>query len=610
MIHFNRSIFFLLLATVLLLARCANPVMPLGGEKDTTPPIVTESVPENYAVNFTGKTITISFNEFVKLDKINQQALISPPLNENPEYRIKGKSVQVIFPEKLRENTTYTLFFGNAIVDLAENNPLESFSFIFSTGPVLDSMSMAGNLQFAFDNKLAENAFVLLYRDEHDTIPLDSLPHLIKPYYVARADKKGDFRFRNLRNEPYHIFALEDKNSNFLYDKGGEAIAFADSMIFPLYVGKPTKQLSVSDSLMQADLLESIIDSTQIDSLQQAMAMADSLLPLTGKQADSVFSAKHKPVNLRLFYEVDSTQRLLRAEVTKPGLLRFAFRYDARAVQVEPMEALPDSLHLLRQYSKNADTLWWYFRPGVLDTIRLTVVYDTLIHDTLQLAMQPRQAATQQRGRKESSTETGLNFTTAVQGRRLDIGKPLIFHFSEPVIHYQMRDSSRFIAGEDTLYNSLAFVKHDSIGLQYRLDWPSFEPEKSYGLLFPDSVFFGLNGNINDTTALNFRIPGLSDYGNLIVDLSIPEGESLILQLLTTQEAILEERLIEKSGRQSWELIKPGKYKLKAIHDRNGNSRWDTGKLSQKLQPEKVSYFSKEIEIRANWDLEESWEIQ
>ena len=381
-------------------------------------------------------------------------------------------------------------------------------------------------------------------------------------------------------------------------------------MIFPLYVGKPTKQLSVSDSLMQADLLESIIDSTQIDSLQQAVAMADSLLPLTGKQADSVFSAKHKPVNLRLFYEVDSTQRLLRAEVTKPGLLRFAFRYDARAVQVEPMEALPDSLHLLRQYSKNADTLWWYFRPGVLDTIRLTVVYDTLIHDTLQLAMQPRQAATQQRGRKESSTETGLNFTTAVQGRRLDIGKPLIFHFSEPVIHYQMRDSSRFIAGEDTLYNSLAFVKHDSIGLQYRLDWPSFEPEKSYGLLFPDSVFFGLNGNINDTTALNFRIPGLSDYGNLIVDLSIPEGESLILQLLTTQEAILEERLIEKSGRQSWELIKPGKYKLKAIHDRNGNSRWDTGKLSQKLQPEKVSYFSKEIEIRANWDLEESWEIQ
>jgi hypothetical protein len=311
-----------LIVVSLFLSKCANPVMPIGGEKDTTPPRVIRSVPENYSVNFDGKLISIEFNEFVKLDKINQQALISPPLQTNPEYRIKGKSVQVRFQEDLKENTTYTVFFGNAIVDLTENNPLEAYSFVFSTGSILDSMSMAGNLQFAFNRKLAEGAFVLLYRDEIDTIPADSLPFRVKPYYVARADKKGDFRFRNLRNEPYRMYALEDKNSNFLYDKGGEAIGFVDELVLPEYVGSSNKSV---DDLMLVDTI------SLADSLTESEIFA-----LSGKLADSIFISKHKKHQISLFYEVDSTQRLLRAEAVRKGLLRFAFRYPASKVEIEP----------------------------------------------------------------------------------------------------------------------------------------------------------------------------------------------------------------------------------------------------------------------------------
>jgi len=188
--------------------RCANPVMPLGGEKDFTPPKVVHSTPERNATNFKGRTVSITFDEFVKFEKINQQSLISPSPPTKPEYRIKGKSVLVKFNEALFDETTYTLFFGNAIVDLSENNALEGFNFVFSTGPVLDSMSLAGTVVQAFNRKPAEGSFVMLYRMQHDTIPLDSLPFKIKPYYVARTDKQGRFRFSNLRNDPYYLFAI------------------------------------------------------------------------------------------------------------------------------------------------------------------------------------------------------------------------------------------------------------------------------------------------------------------------------------------------------------------------------------------------------------------
>jgi hypothetical protein len=595
---FNKSNLFPALGIAILsmiFSQCANPVMPIGGEKDTTPPRVVGSVPENYSVNFDGKLITIEFNEFVKLDKINQQALISPPLQTNPEYRIKGKSVQVRFQEDLKENTTYTVFFGNAIVDLTENNPLEAYSFVFSTGSILDSMSMAGNLQFAFNRKLAEGAFVLLYRDEIDTIPADSLPFRVKPYYVARADKKGDFRFRNLRNEPYRMYAIEDKNSNFLYDKGGEAIGFVDELVLPEYVGSSNKSV---DDLMLVDTI------SLADSLTESEIFA-----LSGKLADSIFISKHKKHQISLFYEVDSTQRLLRAEAVRKGLLRFAFRYPASKVAIEPLEALPDTFGLLKHFSKNQDTLLWYFRENVLDSLKINVRFDTIINDTLHLALSPRAAVTPQRGRREEVKAGVLAYNTQVSGRRLDFGQKLIFTFNEPVVHYQMRDSSRFIAKDDTLFNAVEFLKYDSIGLKYVLNVPDFEFDGGYSLLAPDSIFFGLNGNVNDTIALAFKVPALSDYGNLFLKINPEKMGQMIIQLLNPKEDVLEERLINGTTELAFEHMKPGKYKFKAIHDKNGNGRWDTGDLVKALQPEKVYYYTKELEIRPNWDLEEEWDL-
>lgn len=584
------------------LIRCANPVMPLGGEKDITPPRVVQSVPENYAVNFDKKIITISFDEFIKLDKISQQALISPPLKENPEYRLRGKSLQIIFSEDLHENTTYNLYFGNAIVDLNENNPLESFNFVFSTGPVLDSMSLAGTLNFAFDNSPAE-AVIMLYRDEHDSIPGDSLPYLVKPYYVTRANKEGKFQFRNLRNEAYRIFALEDKNSNFLYDKGGEAIGFVDSLVYPQYISSyPAEEEEVDSTAIQsADRvkIQLATDSLQTEEMEQAVS---------NKISDSLFFQKHILHNLRLFYEVDSTQRLLRTELLREGLLRFAFRYKANHVQIETLDSLPDAFQIIKQYSKESDTIWWHYPPDILDSLHLRVSLDTIIDDTLNLALKPRLTPAQQRAQKDDAPKY-LNFITNFQNQSFEIGQDFLLIFQEPVVHYAMRDTNILIVGPDSLLNAVSFKKHDSIGLRYALDYKALEPEMIYGISVPDSVFFGLSGATNDTITTGFKVPALSDFGNLIMDIELPPGEAVILQLLNAKKDLVKEAYLTESGKQTWELLKPGVYSIKAIHDSNRNKVWDTGILNKWKQPEKVSVFEKEIEIRANWDLEEKWDL-
>lgn len=588
MIKRGISLLLMLLAAIVA-TRCAHPVMPTGGDKDETPPKVLSSVPQNYTTNFKGKTIVISFDEFVKLDKLQQQLLISPPTETTPDFKLRGKSLVIKFEEELKPETTYAIYFGEAIVDLTESNPLTGFSFVFSTGAVLDSMSINGSIHNAFDRKPAENTFAMLYLLINDTIPFDSLPYRVKPYYVARTDKFGKFRLTNLKQQPFKLFALTDMNSNFIYDMAGESIAFIDSLISPVYIAPPV----APDTLIQHDSLQ----------VETTAAVADSSL---NKPDSVVFNSI---VDLNLFEELDPVQKLLKSEIVKPGMLRFIFRHNAREVRLTPMAALPDSFNLISKYNTLGDTLYWFFRPMVLDSLKLTMAYDTMINDTLALSLNPRQLPTNKRlVKKNADKDKYLQFTSTAS-RRLEYGSPLEFVFDYPIVSYQLRDTVRFIANEDTTYNSVSFVQSDSIGLRYRME-TTFEAGGSYNLLIPDSCFLGLNGQWNDTIRQAFKVPALEDYGNLYINMVVPPGELFIIQLLGAKEVVLREIEVSSSKRYGFEHINPGKYKLKAIRDSNRNKRWDTGNYLLKMQPESVYYFTKELEIRANWDFEENWNVE
>ena len=189
------SISALFLLLTLIYFHCANPVSPQGGPRDNKPPEVIACTPENLTVNFVSKEIRISFDEFVELKSSGTDIVISPPLQENADYKIRKKSLIVELPDTLLPNTTYIISFDKAIADITEGNELSGFRYIFSTGGFIDSLMISGQVTNAFDNEPSPDVFALLYTDSNDTIPFDSLPYKVKPLYISRTDDRGSFMF-------------------------------------------------------------------------------------------------------------------------------------------------------------------------------------------------------------------------------------------------------------------------------------------------------------------------------------------------------------------------------------------------------------------------------
>lgn len=557
---------------MLSFVRCANVVSPSGGPKDKIPPVVLQSIPENQSTQFSAKEIHITFDEYVTLNNPNNNILISPPLEKNPDYKLSGKSLIIKFKEPLRSETTYSINFGEAIKDLHEGNIFKDYYFVFSTGEVIDTLTLNGKLLQAVDYKPSADFFVMLYTDDNDTISIDSLPYFVKPYYVTKSDKEGNFNFSGLKENDYLVFALKDENSNMRFDLPNESIAFLDTLVNPIYKSQITIH---NDSLVN-------------DSVRQDIK-------------------KTGPLVLYSFLEEDTVQKLLKKEVPEKGLLRFAFNRPAHDVKIEVLETLPDSFAIYPTYSVNHDSILWYFTPNK-DSLFLTINYDTLINDTTILSLKPR--ADSKKSKKEADTKT-LNISSNIKANKLRPEQDLILSFKEPVTDVKMRDTSWYIVGRDTVINDLHFEKIDSFGLKYKLD-KVFEPEKSYKIIIPDSVFYSFKGMTNDTTEFSFKVPALSEYGNIYINVEIPEGvPQLIVELVDDKDKLVERQIITSATKVSFRYLSPKKYKIKAIIDSDADGRWSPGDFGKKQLPEPIYYHKDEFDVKANWDfdLEEVWRL-
>ena len=143
--------FFILI--FLSLFRCANMARPTGGPKDSIPPKILSETPPNFTRNFDAKQIVLQFDEYIKLTNQNKEFSISPDLDKQPEYKVRKKSLHIILPDSLEKNTTYTINFGKGLVDYNEGNPIVNYNYVFSTGPELDSLSVAGSVKNAFTKR-------------------------------------------------------------------------------------------------------------------------------------------------------------------------------------------------------------------------------------------------------------------------------------------------------------------------------------------------------------------------------------------------------------------------------------------------------------------------
>lgn len=560
-----------------MLCRCANVVTPSGGPKDEKTPVVLEASPANNSTNFKGKSIHLTFDEFVTLNNPSNTVLISPPMNKKPTYRTSGKTVIIRFEEPLRPNTTYSINFGDAIKDLHEGNVFSGYTFNFSTGEKIDSLSLNGKVTSASTLKPMEGMIVGLYSPDNDTITIDSLPYRVKPDYITITDKNGNFKFSGLADKEYLIFALKDNNSNLIYDLPNEEIAFYSDLVKPYFVD-----------------YHIVKDTTSNDSVPQL------------KQD------KHPSYELFSFVQEDSIQKIFKKELVEDGLLRFVFRYPAQNVDIQPVEALPDTFDILPVYTTRKDTVLWYFTP-TKDSLWISINDGVNISDTTHYSLKPRKSVTRRRRNQEETTTTKrLTIKNNLKGNKLKPYQPLIFSFNEPITALNEHDTTIFIADKDTIINDLHFVKEDEYGFRFRLE-KELEPEKKYQILIPDSTFFGFRGYTNDTIKTSFVVQEESAFGNIYLTVDVPEGvPQVIIELMTEQGKTIDKQILTKSQDLAFEFLDPGKYKLKATIDLDANGEWSPGNFAKRQQPEKIVFYNGILEVRANWDidLDEPWKIE
>lgn len=231
-IGLNRNIillpFFLLIS--LTLYNCANMQRPTGGPKDTIPPVLLGEVPENLSRNFTAREIVLSFDEFIKLNNQFSEFSISPDVEKQPEYRVRKRNLHITLPDSLEANTTYTINFGKGLVDYNEGNPVENYTYVFSTGPELDSLTLSGSVSNAytkvFDSKEDKDVKVLLIPTRQDSIFGKR-----KASIFTIVDTAGRFQFKNLREDTYRIYALKEQNNDRIYNNPDELLGFLNDTI-------------------------------------------------------------------------------------------------------------------------------------------------------------------------------------------------------------------------------------------------------------------------------------------------------------------------------------------------------------------------------------------
>jgi hypothetical protein len=561
---------FIVFVAGYIIFSCANPVTPSGGPKDTEPPKFIKSEPPIYSRNFSGDKIRLAFDEFIQLKDLNEQVIISPPMTLAPEFKLKGKSVIIEINDELKENTTYNIFFGNTIVDLTENNPIENFQFVFSTGNVIDSCSINGLLCNAHDLKPVKGVNIMLYTDSNDTIPFDSLPYLVRPYYMSKTDEAGIFSLNNLDSQPYKIFALLDKNTNLIYDQPGESIGFIKDLVFPKY--KPVIQH----------------DSTVIDSVK-----------LKSIPSDQITDDK---IKLFLFQETDSIQRLLKTTVPKNYQINFIFKRPVSNLSVQPINLAEGFQWSRTEYHSLGDTVTLWLNKIEKDSLILVIRDEGIILDTVKTTIIKRSKG--KKAEAEQDSRQKLEIKNNTKGNFLDINKPLTLTFSYPL---QSIDSSGIKVFEnDTVPIIVNYALADSISRKLEFDY-KWKKSTRYSLVIQPKTFTDIHSETNDSIQMRFTTKSPEDYGNLILNTSFAdETINHIVQLLSGESVVCETQM-KKNEKVVFNFIQPGKYTLKIIDDLNNNGKWDTGDYWFKRQPEPVGFFPTEIAIRANWDVEEDW---
>ena len=527
-----------ILFSLIILFGCAKRGTPTGGPKDSIPPILVNASPKLNSTNFDSEEIRLTFDEWIKLDKVQDQLIISPPL-EKSSYEIKPlsgvtKKVFLNFLDSLAPETTYTINFGNSIKDNNENNPLTFFSYTFSTGETIDSLYIRGNTKDAFSQESDEFISLQLYRV--DSLFKDSIVFQNKPTYISNTLDSTNYKFQNLKEGKYLLIALKDVDNNYFFDPYYDKIGFIDSLI----------------TLPR----DSVID-----------------LKLFKEETEIIWDKPH----------------FINSEKIGFG---YYGKLDLDKIKIE--SNIPDSVNYVFIKEKETDTLNLWLSRNSFDSLNFSLIET----DTIKLT-------TVKFDRKRDSLIDSLNISSKTVNV---IHLKESFKISSNIPLNKIEDSLITIRDIDSLiipFTTSINDRLDEIDIDFEVS-----PSDDYSIFIKPRAIKDIRGTENDTLQFNVVSQTLEDYGNVFLDVIANNDSKYILHLLDSNSNIIREfKNVNSLSTYIFDYIRPGKYTFRLIEDLNSNDIWDTGNYLKQVQPEPVYYFPSELDVRANWDLNETFNL-
>lgn len=595
--------------TLFMLLACASIVTPDGGPYDEDPPVLLVAKPAIGATDVRSGKITLDFDENIKLVNAFEKVIVSPPQLQMPEIKSLGKRVTVELADTLLPGVTYSIDFGDAIVDNNEGNPYENFAYYFSTGDKVDTLAVSGTVVSADNLEPIKGMTVGLHSC------LDDSAFTKKPFErVSKTDSRGHFVIKGIAPGNYRVYALSDANQNYIFDQKSEMIAFTDTHFSPF-----------ATPAIRPDTIWR--DSVTVDSVVY--------VPYTRFQPDDIV--------LRAFKEDFYSQYLVKSprENHNKLTLYFAAPNDEMPL-VEGLGFDNDGAYIIENSVTN-DTLTLWFRDSTIyraDTLAMKVTYKVLdslgamvdrsdtiyastkkrwekiVEEQNEKFEKERKAFLKKEKRKEGFDENNppeyipqpkelkVQFTGS---SNMDVNGNVQFVFDEPLERLDTL-GIRLSKKVDTLWVPEDFVLQQDINLRKYNLYAEWRPGESYRVEADSATFKGLYGGVSGKFQQEMKFRTFDEYAVLYLD--IPgTGNNGHVELLNSSEAVVQTETTD-NNRCAFYFVKPGTYYLRLFIDENGNGKWDTGEFEKGRQPEKVYYYDRPLELRALFEYsQDDWDI-
>lgn len=533
----NLAITGFVLLILMSFSRCANMQRPTGGPKDSIPPKLLEVSIPNFSTNFTEKRIVLRFDEFIKLNNQYKEFSISPDVEDIVDYRVRKKDLVITLPDSLEENTTYTINFGKGLVDYNESNPFIDYNYVFATGDELDSLSISGSVingfTKEFDPKKDENIKILLIPTSQDSIFGKR-----KANIFANVDTSGNFKFNNLREDTYRIYALKEQNNDRIFNGNDEWIGFLEDSIH-----------------LDKDITD---------------------------------------INLEITKAYPKDFRTLEKKFEPAGhiLLTFTKPLEQPKTKIVFPAELDDNK--IERYSVNNDSVKIYIPKTEVDSIKIELSDQSQPLDTILIR-------TNKNAKFDREVKPILSITNKV-----DRVRHITLTSESPLANI---DKSKILIHEDSISRRNFQLQQDTVNrnlYHIRYNW---RPKKDYELVIQEGAMRTSFDDVNLESKTRFTLDESDNYGNInFVVNGLDSTKNYIVELIDeAKEKVFNKRSLHASNPIiNYTNYPGGKYSLRIIYDENHNGRWDPADVYAKKQAENIWYLGKTFTIRANWDQNET----